>query len=323
MARSALGTSEANVNDRLSLRARAKEFAKVVSELNLPRVKPTRSLSVESWDQPNGWWAQVATFRRFNIGISLDQALWPHVHPAPKSRTFWYGFWGSDQNRIRELSCSMPLYMQPQFIVGDEFLSDTEVSIADIQRPVLEVAKSEVYFGIYDYTKPVLVPQLDMQRAADFIKTSVLSYEELISRTPRIPASARSAAEPYSRFINTRTEKINPQHIKLQQRFEVFIKAQSSNTDVSSDQAGVDVRYRSNGQLVLAEVKPSCTRNEIRQAIGQLFDYEQNCDHGSVSLLIVLQHKPTERDASLAMTNRCGIAYPEGSGFVIKPSKPG
>lgn len=71
MARSALVTSGANVNDRLSLRARAKEFARVVSELNLPRVKPTRSLSVESWDQPNGWWAQVATFRRFNIGISL------------------------------------------------------------------------------------------------------------------------------------------------------------------------------------------------------------------------------------------------------------
>jgi len=81
------------------------------------------------------------------------------------------------------------------------------------------------------------------------------------------------------------------------------------------------VQFRTKGKLVLTEVKPSSTRNEIRQAMGQLFDYEQDCDDKDVLLLIVVGHKPTRKDASLATSNRCGIAYPQGTGFKITCAK--
>jgi len=318
MVDSTVAGAERDKRDRVLLRAKAKEFAKEVISLSLPNVKPTRPLSVKRWDRTDGWWVQVATFRGLSLGISIDRSLRPHLRPAPQSRIFWYGFWTYDQKRILRLASSIPRRFQPHVIVDDQFRDDTPVKIVDLRFPVLETASSEKYIGVYDCEKLLPVPQVSIRKAVEFVTTAILCYEDVVSSNARRRISARSASELYSRFPNAREEKVDPKHSKLQCRFEAYVKERLQSAEVTSDDAGVDVRYRANGELVLCEVKPSCTRNEIRQAMGQLFDYEQDCDGRNISLLIVLGHKPTRKDALLATSNRCGIAYPQGRGFAIK-----
>jgi hypothetical protein len=321
MAKSTAATVKTDERDRALLNAKANEFAQEILGLNLPHVRPIRPLSSEPWDRTDGWWVQIATFRGLSIGISIDWALRPHVRPAPASRTFWYGFWTYDQKRILRLSSSMLPRFQSRILANDQFRDDTPVKTVHLRYPVLETATSEKYFGMYDCEKLLHVPRVNIRKAVKFVRTAVLSYEEAISRNARRKTSSRSASKAYSRFSNARAEKIDPKHTKLQNRFEAYVKDHLEGTEVTSDQAGVDVQYRANGQLVLTEVKPSCTRNEIRLAMGQLFDYEQDCDDKNAWLLIVLGHKPTRKDALLATSNRCGIAYPRGRRFAIKFAK--
>lgn len=317
MANGAESARAKDTEDKARLRAKATEFANEIRRLNLPHVKSAQPLSLLRWDRTDGWWVQIATWRGLGIGISIDQALRPHMHPAPQSRQFWYGFWHPHHKRILDLASSVPGRLRPRIVVDDLFQSDTQIKTKDLRFPVREtVSKQEGYFGIYEFERS-LVPHINISDAAAFIKTSVLSFEEAKSDNWRGGASARSASDPYSRFPNARAEKVDPKHTRLQNKFEDHIKRLGA-THVTSDRAGVDVQYRVDEKLVLAEVKPSNTRNEIRQAMGQLFDYEQDRGDADARLLIVLGHKPTQRDATLATSNRCGIAYPLDTGFKIK-----
>lgn len=131
--------------------------------------------------------------------------------------------------------------------------------------------------------------------------------------------SPGSAADPYLRYVQAYEARIMPRHDELQKRFQRFLSANGA-TAIRPNVASVDLRY-CDGQRgpVLAEIKPceiDSTRYAIRTAMGQLLDYQQRTS-GDVSLLIVVEVKPSEGDLALATSNGFGIAFPTKRTFKI------
>lgn len=130
------------------------------------------------------------------------------------------------------------------------------------------------------------------------------------SSSKKSPSTARDA---YQRYMEAYELEVSPRHHRLQSRFERYLNRIPSVTGVSPNVGRVDVRFRIDRTgLVLAEVKPcdsSNARFAIRTAIGQLFDYAQR-EKEPAHVLVVLEAKPNEEDAALALSNSVGVAYP-------------
>jgi len=133
------------------------------------------------------------------------------------------------------------------------------------------------------------------------------------------PKSPSAAADPYVRYVQNYEVKIAPRHCILQERFEKYLKP-CGVSELKSNLARVDLRYRNSGKaLFLVEIKPCDRENAryaIRTAIGQLLDYRQTTSEKS-GMLIVLEVKPKKVDKELAISNGFGIAYPSNGTFKV------
>ena len=131
--------------------------------------------------------------------------------------------------------------------------------------------------------------------------------------------SPGAAADPYLRYVQAYETRVTPRHSELQERFESFLSCNGA-TELRPNLASVDLRYSDSARgQVLAEIKPCETesaRYAIRTAMGQLLDYRQRTN-GDVSLLIVVEARPSEEDLALATSNGFGIAFQSKRSFKI------
>lgn len=131
--------------------------------------------------------------------------------------------------------------------------------------------------------------------------------------------SPSAATTAYWRYAQAYEVQVHPRHSDLQTSFENFATANGA-TDLESNQASVDLRFRDPERgLILAEVKPCDAGNAryaIRTAMGQLLDYRQRCAKPA-ALLIVIETMPHKEHLELANANGFGVAYPYKRDFRI------
>lgn len=127
-------------------------------------------------------------------------------------------------------------------------------------------------------------------------------------------ASPAAARNPYVRYVEAYELQVSSRHSDLQTKFERFL-ARNGATELQANIASVDLRYRDAARgRILAEIKPCETANAryaVRTAMGQLLDYRQR-EKEDVSLLIVIDARPSDEDKLLATSNGFGIAHPTG-----------
>lgn len=127
--------------------------------------------------------------------------------------------------------------------------------------------------------------------------------------------------DPYIRYVQQFEVQITPRHHNLQKLFENHIVSAGAKS-IASDKAGVDLQFKLTGRgHVLAEIKPcesGTTRFAVRTAMGQLLDYKQRHPIQNVTLLVVLEARPTKEDAELALSNGFAVCYRRDTGFVFK-----
>ncbi|HPE61857.1 MAG TPA: hypothetical protein PLB10_16105 [Thiolinea sp.] len=149
------------------------------------------------------------------------------------------------------------------------------------------------------------------------LETVAAGLDGQVEKTLRMPNTPAAASSPYVRYIQAHEVTVSPEHHKLQQAFEHFLQRKGFK-EIKSDMASVDVRFRDEGELVLAEIKP-CTpdnvRFAIRTAMGQLLDYAQK--EQAPWLLIVVGHEPEQLEQDLALSNGFGLAFPVRRGFSL------
>ena len=129
--------------------------------------------------------------------------------------------------------------------------------------------------------------------------------------------SAATADDPVTRYLKEHEIVVSPRHHLLQTDFERFAK-QNGAASLQANVERVDLRFTlAERGDVLVEIKPtdpSTVRYAIRAAMGQLLDYRQRA-HGRRSLLIVLDDRPGDEDAELAIANGFAIAWRDGPSF--------
>ena len=141
------------------------------------------------------------------------------------------------------------------------------------------------------------------------------------------PRPGPLAENAYPRATAAELRTIIPLHNKLSNRFAEWLK-ENGRQSVYQERGRVDLEYREESLLCRAELKVCYrvnTRHAIREALGQLLDYNLWGERVTADRwLIILNNKPTAEDVAflgrLSSKHRMplGIGWPNGRGFELR-----
>jgi hypothetical protein len=137
--------------------------------------------------------------------------------------------------------------------------------------------------------------------------------------------------ESYVRATVAAMKVITPRHNQLSNAFRKWLAATHRIT-ASQEQAQIDVRFVRGDETVLAELKVcqgGTTRHAIREALGQLFEYNYYPSRAAAHLwMIVLDMEPSVTDRAYVATLRealqipLWLAWQNPRGFAFHPAWP-
>jgi hypothetical protein len=178
------------------------------------------------------------------------------------------------------------------------------------------MGKGPGWMGHTPWWTPTIDPSQDIRKFLEEVQ-NLINGHKVTKNAPssnkgQVNSKSPSAAtDPYVRYVQAYEVEVTPQHNKLQERFERYLKKCGIN-DLKPNVGSVDLRYQhSERGLVFAEVKPCQLKNAryaIRTAMGQLLDYRHRVQE-KACMLIVLEVKPKSNDLDLAISNGFGVAY--------------
>ncbi|WP_136646470.1 hypothetical protein [Tabrizicola sp. YIM 78059] len=270
---------------------------------------------------------QIRLERLGGTGNSLDgiDVIWTATHPDERGRRVVGWYRNATVFRERQDFEAFPSKQHKRDDIRNYRIRAlaSDAHRLDLEDRSLAMGRGKGWMGHTPWWSPddssPQEVQLFLQHTRALIESAATADPGGQSGGTNNSKSTGAAGNPYVRYVQTYEACITPRHSELQGRFERFLSCKGA-TELRPNLASVDLRYSDSARgQVLAEIKPCETessRYAIRTAMGQLLDYRQRAN-GDVSLLIVVEVKPSDEDLALATSNGFGIAFPSKDAFKI------
>ncbi len=195
--------------------------------------------------------------------------------------------------------------------------NDGKISIDEIPEDSSEDLKTLEEKGILKVTKGNAV--IVNNWLESLTKSVSFSTEEEVGPEPIRATRKRRGTETldeqlsHIRTTPASRKRIYKTHIELARKFKAWLEEKGAE-DILYEQDYADIRFTANGLDTIAELKPvgkNSTIRVIREAIGQLLQYNFYCDAEAADRwLIVLDSEPQVEDIEFVKTLRAEMDIP-------------
>lgn len=162
------------------------------------------------------------------------------------------------------------------------------------------IKRKRVYIGIVEF---IVYEASDIEKIKQYLKLHPINNFKAI--VDEIYSTATDAPETVQfRLTNSKVIKVCQYHLELQKSFYEWLKSKNGEgiqpEYLRGDRDRIDMLFKFNNKIIFAELKSarnSSPKRSIREALGQLLDYQYySGDKKAHSLWIVLDIEPTEQD---------------------------